>query len=140
MLALEATTNPPNRHPIVARVIDFIEAYYADGISLAHVARAFNYSPSHLTSLVRRETGRPVTAWIIERRLLAARERLVSTDEPVATVAEAVGFRDVAYFARRFTRANGTTPARWRTRYLLRPEARRSCPTCGTCLFLEDAG
>jgi AraC family transcriptional activator of pobA len=140
MLSLEAVMTPPNRHPIVARVIEFIEANYADGISLADVARAFNYSPSHLTSLVRRETGRPVTAWIIERRMLAARERLVATDEPVATVAEAVGFRDVAYFARRFTRANGTTPARWRTRYLHRPEAHRSCPTCGSHVFLEAAG
>jgi AraC family transcriptional regulator, transcriptional activator of pobA len=110
-------------HSVVQRVIDFIEGNYAGGISLADVARALNYSPGHLTTLVRRETGRPVTAWIIERRMLAARERLLTTDEPVAAVAEAVGFHDVAYFTRRFIRANGTTPSRWRMRDVVQPVA-----------------
>jgi AraC family transcriptional regulator, transcriptional activator of pobA len=100
---------------VVQRVGEFIEENYADGISLSDVARALNYSPSHLTSLVRKCTGRPVTAWIIERRILAARERLLASNEPVASIAEAVGFRDVGYFARRFARANGASPAQWRT-------------------------
>jgi len=131
---------PLSRNAIVQRVIEFIEDNYADGISLADVARAFNYSPCYLTSLVRKQTGRPVTSWIIERRLLAARERLLATDEPVATVAEAVGFRDTAYFARQFARSNGTTPTRWRTRLLAQREAVQTCPTCGTWRFIEAAG
>lgn len=102
----------------VQGVIDFIDAYYADGISLVDVAHALNYSPSHLTSLVRRVTGRPVTVWIIERRMLAARERLLATNESISAVAEAVGFNSVAYFARRFAWANGTTPSQWRRRYV----------------------
>jgi len=43
-------------HSVVQRVIDFIDGKYAEGISLADVARALNYSPGHLTTLVRRET------------------------------------------------------------------------------------
>jgi|HubBroStandDraft_2_1064218.scaffolds.fasta_scaffold677975_1 AraC family transcriptional regulator, transcriptional activator of pobA len=111
-------------HSVVQRTIDFIEGKYADGISLADVARALNYSPSHLTTIVRRETGRPVMAWIIERRLLAARERLLATDDSVAVVAEAVGFRDVCYFTRCFSRANGATPGRWRMRSAVRRDLR----------------
>jgi len=103
-----------NRNSLVERVRCFIDEHYADGISLAHVARALHYSPAHLTSVVRRKTGRPVTVWIIERRILAACELLSATNETVAAVAEAVGFRDVTYFARRFARANGTSPAQWR--------------------------
>jgi AraC-like DNA-binding protein len=124
---------PLNRFAVVQRVVDFIEENYADGISLSDVARALNYSPSHLTSIVRKQTGRPVTAWIIERRMLAARERLLTTDEPVAAVAEAVGFRDVGYFGRRFARANGTTPSQWRTRNIAQPETFPTFPTCPTC-------
>ena len=127
------------RNTTVQRVIAYIENNYADGISLVDVARALNYSSSHLTSLVRKETGRPVTAWIIERRLRAARERLLATTEGVAEVAEAVGFRDAAYFARRFARSNGTTPSRWRARFLQQHEAVQTCPTCGTCRFVDAA-
>jgi AraC-like DNA-binding protein len=115
----------------VQQAIEFINENYADGISLSDVAYALNYSPNHLTALVRRKTGRPVTAWIIERRMLAARERLLETDEPVAVVAEAVGFRDVSYFTRRFARANGTPPGQWRTRALVQRAAFQVCPTCG---------
>lgn len=129
-----------NRGSVVQRVSDYIEQNYADGISLAHVARALNYSPAHLTYVVRKKTGRPVTAWIIERRLRAARERLLSTDEKVAAVAEAVGFKDPAYFARQFARASGTTPARWRARYLVQYENLPTCPTCGRRCSLETAG
>ncbi len=102
--------------PVVRQVQQYIEDHYSEGISLAHVAAALHYSASHLTYLVRRETGRPVTAWIIERRLSAAKERLLTSDETVTAIAESVGFRDVTYFARQFARANGATPARWRMR------------------------
>ncbi len=129
-----------HRNAVARRVIAYIEDNYADGISLADVAQALNYSPSHLTSLVRKETGRPVTAWIIERRLREARERLLATDDPVAAVAEAVGFRDVHYFSRRFARSSGTSPSGWRARFLERRQAVQTCPTCGTCLFNQAAG
>jgi AraC-like DNA-binding protein len=124
---------------IAQRVFDFIEAHYADKISLADVAKELHYSPSHLTSRIRRETGFPVTAWIIERRLRAARERLLTTDESVTAVAIAVGFRDVSYFVRRFARASGTTPSQWRTRSTVQPEPYWTCPTCGTPRFLKAA-
>lgn len=130
-LAAEVKATAPD---VVQRALDFIENHYSEGISLSDVARALDYSPSHLTSVVRKYTGRAVTAWIIERRILAARERLLATNEPVATVAEAVGFRDIGYFARRFARAQGTTPAQWRARYGARPAPSLTssrCPTCG---------
>jgi AraC family transcriptional regulator, transcriptional activator of pobA len=139
MSPLETIPRKANRTTVLQRVRAFIDDHYADGISLVDVARALNYAPAHLTSVVRRETGRPVTAWIIERRMAAARERLLATDETVAAVAEAVGFRDVGYFARRFARANGATPSRWRARYFVHHEAFPACPTCGTRRFLEAA-
>lgn len=125
---------------VVERVKQFIEEHYSDGISLAQVAQALNYSPSYLTYVVRKETGRPITAWIIERRLIAARELLLTTKESVTAVAEAVGFRDGAYFARQFARANGMTPARWRNRYLARRHSFHTCEKCGALHFFEEVG
>jgi AraC-like DNA-binding protein len=129
-----------NRGGVVALVGTFIDEHYADGISLVHVARALHYSPAHLTYVVRKETGRPVTAWIVERRILAARELLLATDETVAAVAEAVGFRDVAYFSRRFARTNGTTPARFRIGNLPRRARPAACPTSRMRRSVEAVG
>jgi AraC-like DNA-binding protein len=63
---------------------------------------------------VRRRTGRTVQEWIIERRMVEARELLAETDLPVGEVARRVGIPDAGYFSRLFSRAHGGTPRQWR--------------------------
>jgi AraC-like DNA-binding protein len=95
-------------------VFAVIEERYPRVLSLRDVASAVNVSPGHLTSTVRRRTGRTVQEWITERRMLQARRLLATTALPVAEVGRRVGYPDPGYFARVFGRANGTSPARWR--------------------------
>ena len=103
-----------NREPLLAEVFAVIERRYPGALSLRDVARAVNVSPGHLTSTVRRRTGRTVQEWIAERRMVQARRLLATTALPVAEVGRRVGYPDPGYFARVFGRANGTSPARWR--------------------------
>jgi AraC-like DNA-binding protein len=78
------------------------------------VAAAVNISPGHLTSTVRRRTGRTVQEWITERRMVQARRLLTGTELPVGEVGRRVGFPDPGYFARTFGKVHGISPARWR--------------------------
>ena len=96
-------------------VFDYIEKNYREPISLRDVAAAVGYSPCHLTTKFRQATGNPVTSWIVKRRIQAARELLSDRYADVATVCEAVGFGDVNYFRRQFTRHVGLTPGRFRS-------------------------
>jgi AraC-like DNA-binding protein len=121
----------PHRGDIVSRVRQFIDEHYAEGITAADVARALHYSHSHLTSVIRRLTGRPLGAWIIARRLSVARERLLASNESVAMIGASVGFRDAAYFTRRFVRAYGEAPGRWRRKTVPSAERMSPCPVCG---------
>jgi AraC-like DNA-binding protein len=100
--------------PLLAEVFDFIERHYQDRISLRDVSSAVNMSSGHLTTVVRRKTGRPVQEWITERRMAQARRLLAETDLTVTDVARRVGYTDPVYFVRSFRRAHGTTPLRWR--------------------------
>ena len=100
--------------PLLAEVFDFIEHHYQDRISLRDVSSAVNMSSGHLTTVVRRKTGRPVQEWITERRMAQARRLLAETDLTVTDVARRVGYTDPVYFVRSFRRAHGTTPLRWR--------------------------
>jgi AraC-like DNA-binding protein len=100
--------------PLLARVFACIEQRYADGLSLADVADHVHLTPGHLTTVVRRRTGRTVGEWITERRMAEARVLLVQTDLSVAQVGTRVGYRDPAWFVRSFRRVHGTTPLRWR--------------------------
>lgn len=100
--------------PLVREAMEVIERESTGSLSLAVLARRLGRSPSHLTERVRVATGRTVQQWIIAHRLDAARRLLVQTDEPVAAVAEAVGYVDPSHFTRHFTRANGLSPGAWR--------------------------
>ncbi|HKC28706.1 MAG TPA: AraC family transcriptional regulator [Jatrophihabitans sp.] len=100
--------------PLLADVFDFIEKHYHERISLTDVAAALNISSGHLTTVVRRKTGRPVLEWITERRMAQARRLLTETDQSISAIAHHVGYTDPAYFIRTFRNAHDTTPLRWR--------------------------
>lgn len=99
---------------IVNEALRFIERNCLGPISLQDVASFVHRSPSHLSTTVRRATGKSVMAWIISGRLAEARNRLLHTDEMVEVIAERVGYADPTHFIRLFRRAHGSTPSAWR--------------------------
>lgn len=103
--------------PVVEKVLHFIATNFRNSIGLQEVAKEVNFSPAYLTDLIRRETGKTVGSWIVERRMTEARHLLLATDLPVNQIAESVGYFDSSYFIRLFRRLNGTTPQAWRLLY-----------------------
>jgi AraC-like DNA-binding protein len=98
----------PTAAPLLREVLAIIDRRFAEPrLSLAEVARAAGRSTSHVSALVRGQTGLTVVEWITERRMEEARRRLRETDEDVGIVAERVGYLDPAYFARVFRRVHG---------------------------------
>lgn len=105
---------PVPSQPLLKQVFGVIDARFADHLSLADVAQAVHHSPPHLTTTIRRLTGRTVGEWITERRMAEARRLLVHTDCGIAQVATRVGYTDPAHFIRQFRRATGSPPGAWR--------------------------
>jgi AraC-like DNA-binding protein len=100
--------------PLLIKVFRFIEAHYQEPISLQKVAMAVGLSPAYLTDTIRRETGRSVGAWIVERRMVEARQLLLETNATVQQVAKTIGYQYSGHFIRQFKQLHGTTPQRWR--------------------------
>ncbi len=98
----------------MAAVFDALEASFREPITARDVAAAVGRSPGHVTTVVRRRTGRTVGRWVTERRLQEARRLLATTDLTVAAIAGRVGYRDPGYFIRRFRAAHDLTPQEWR--------------------------
>jgi AraC family transcriptional regulator, transcriptional activator of pobA len=112
-----AGTSDTAAHPgFVGDVLRYLERHCLGPVTLADVARAVDRSPSHVSTVVRRATGKSVGAWILAGRLAEARNRLLHTDERVDVIAERVGYADPTHFIRLFRRAHGSTPAAWRIR------------------------
>lgn len=118
--------------PLLAEVFAVIERGYPDRLSLRDVARAVNLTPGHLTTAVRRRTGRTVQDWILQRRMTQARRLLAENELSVGEVGRRVGLPDPGYFARTFRREHGMSPRDWRGACRrLAPEGRPGEPSTG---------
>ena len=99
--------------PLLADVFGVIDRRYGEALSLRDVAHEVGMTAGHLTTVVRRRTGRTVQEWIIERRMAEARTLLAQNEIPIQEVARRVGIPDPGYFSRLFRRSHGTSPRDW---------------------------
>ena len=101
-------------NPRIAAAFAFIQAHYADAISLKDVAKAVGYSAAYLTDLAARLTGNSIQQWIIEIRMADAGTRLRSGTAAVESIAHAIGYQDTGHFIRLFKQFYGMAPQAWR--------------------------
>ena len=104
------------RKDALSRVIRHIRANLARRLSLTAAAAAADLSPNYLAHLIKKETGRTFTDLVTERRMEKAQELLAHTSLRIGEVAEAVGFEDEAYFARRFRQCFQVAPRDYRSK------------------------
>jgi AraC-like DNA-binding protein len=78
------------------------------------VAEELGMSLSHFRRTFRREAGQAVHQFLLHNRLHTARHLLAETRMPIKQIARQLGYRDVFYFSRQFTKLTGTPPASFR--------------------------
>lgn len=79
--------------------------------SISDLAERAGFSSSHFSARFRTVTGYSVTECVQRLRMARARRMLITTGDPVAAIAETVGYSDPFYFTRQFTTVNGISPA-----------------------------
>lgn len=98
----------------LARVLDHIEAHLGEELSLAELAKVACLSPFHFSRCFKRSVGVGPQRYVNRRRIERARELMRRTDEPLAAIAQTLGFADQSHFTQVFRRETGATPARFR--------------------------
>ncbi len=107
-----ATAPVPDRQR--QRLHALIEARLGDpDLRTGSIAAELGISVRSLQNLFAQEATTP-TAYILERRLTQASERLAAEKGSVTTIAFDLGFNDSAYFARCFRHRFGMSPTSWR--------------------------
>lgn len=106
--------------PQLRRLMVFAQRTPADSITLELAARHLGLSVRTLCRQVQAGTGLAAGEWLRRIKLRQAGERLASTDEPVKTVVDQLGFGSEASLYRAFQRTTGCTPLQFRQRYARR--------------------
>ncbi|HEX6417784.1 MAG TPA: AraC family transcriptional regulator [Acidimicrobiales bacterium] len=107
-----AAAGDRGRAALAAAVRDLLDADPGAPHTLAALAAGVGASPTHLVRSFTTRFGLPPHAYLLGRRIDAAR-RLLLEGRPAAEVAVTVGFHDQAHLTRHFRRHVGTTPGRY---------------------------
>jgi AraC-like DNA-binding protein len=106
---------PPRREPeprLAGQLRDLLDERLAEPVTLGAAAAQLGRSVPHLVRSFTREFGVSPHAYLIGRRVDAARHALLQGARP-ADVAADLGFYDQAHFTRHFKRHVAVTPARF---------------------------
>ena len=101
----------------ISNVKAYIDQNFTDRLSLETVANQFNVNKSYLLRLFKENTGITVNNYILQKRILMAKNELRFSNKTLEVIAEECGFEGANYFIRIFKKVEGLTPGEYRKRW-----------------------
>ena len=98
----------------IRRVCDFIEEHLAADLHLEDLASLVELGPDRFARVFRAVVGETPHQFVLDRRIVRARQLLRTTSLPLAEVALSLGFADQAHFTTTFRRRTGQSPSAFR--------------------------
>ena len=99
---------------LVRQALSYMEAHFAEKLTLQEVADACYVSQWHLSKLLNRHTGKSFYDILHSLRIRAARKLLEDPSLRIGDVCERVGYADTAHFARVFKKMVGMSANEYR--------------------------
>lgn len=100
---------------LVQKLEDYVMEHITEEVTLNKLAHLVYFNPSYLSRFYKNETGRNLSAFIKEARIIKAKELLKNTDKKVGDIAKILGYESVSYFNVIFKKTVGVTPGEYRS-------------------------
>lgn len=94
----------------IARVKDYVEAHYTEHISLDKLSSLFFLSKEYLSKAFKTKYNKNLMNYVLELRMLKAKEMLEDNDISIKNIAESVGYDDLIHFYHVFKNYYGSSP------------------------------
>ena len=91
-----------------------MKTHINENISLDELSKLSNYSASRFCSLFKQKTGYAPIDYFIQMKMQKASQELDFTDRHIKDIALSMGFDDPYYFSKRFRKAIGVSPQKYR--------------------------
>jgi AraC family transcriptional regulator len=96
------------------KIIAHVETNLSRRISVKELASLLRLSASHFCRAFKSAFGAPPRDYVIRRRIEMAQAMMLTTSEPIRSIALSCGMCDQQHFTRSFRRLVGETPSMWR--------------------------
>ena len=103
--------------PNMAKAMNFISQNFKQNIKVTDVAHACGLSTRVLQNRFQKYLDRSPYEEITRVRIESATTMLTQSNLPISRVAYAIGYEEIKYFTRLFTKAQGMTPTAYRKTY-----------------------
>ncbi len=102
--------------PRVKAAVEYMATEYGEPTSVEFLAERAHMSASRFAHLFSEQIGQSPMRYLEHIRMTEAQQRLISTAEPIAEIARAVGFENPYHFSTRFRKHVGRSPRAYRQR------------------------
>jgi len=106
----------PERDSVIAYVCQYIREHCESDLSLVHCAELVEMSPSHLSRLFKKETGKNFLEFVVECKMDLAKRLLRETDMRVGDIAAHIGYSE-RNLNRLFRRHVHMSPGNYRAKF-----------------------
>lgn len=113
-----ATLGKPDDKLSPDKIKAYIDAHYAEDLSIATFTRQYFVSKEHLLRVFKGKFGFGIHEYMTKVRMEQAKRLLSDPDVRVQSIGEQVGFEDVNYFRKAFKKHVGLSPSEYREQQL----------------------
>ncbi len=115
-MIINATGNP-SRATVLDDIVYYINHNYQNNLKLESIAPLFGYNSAYLGKIFNKHFGESFNSYVDHKRIEQSQELLKEKNMKVYEIAEAVGYKNVDYFHKKFKKYVGLSPAEYRKKY-----------------------
>lgn len=101
----------------IQEIKKYIDVNYATECTLNDIAKIVHFTPAYLGTLFKTEVGISYSKYLMNVRVEKAKQLLKKTDDSIALIADAVGYKDIKHFRKIFKKVVGVNPTEFRNIY-----------------------
>ncbi len=93
----------------IVDILQYIDKNFMN-LTLTSLSKVFDYTPTYLSALIKKETGKKFSQLILEKKLYKAENLIRNTSNPIDICAMESGFSNMTFFYKKFRNHFGKNP------------------------------
>ena len=96
------------------QILEYIDANITNGISCESVVNHFNYNLNYLSKIVRKETGRSISSYILKEKCRIGANWILETNMSISEIAKELDFCSTSHFTNTFKKIMECSPSMYK--------------------------